>query len=67
MLKASVSEELIINSDWLLVLDADEFMSINHPSGTLDGLLDDLMAIDAHAYGDYVANFWVLRYSYLDA
>ena len=49
MLKASVSEELIINSDWLLVLDADEFMSINHPSGTLDGLLDDLMAIDAHA------------------
>ena len=49
MLKASVHEELIINSDWLLVLDADEFMSINHPSGTLDGLLDDLMAIDAHA------------------
>ena len=49
MLKASVNEELIINSDWLLVLDADEFMSINHPSGTLDGLLDDLMAIDAHA------------------
>ena len=49
MLKASVNEELIINSDWLLVLDADEFMSINHPSGTLDGLVDDLMAIDAHA------------------
>ena len=49
MLKSAVGEDLVINSDWLLVLDADEFMSINHPSGNLDGLVADLNAIDAHA------------------
>ena len=49
MLKSAVREDLVINSDWLLVLDADEFMSINHPSGTLDGLVSDLNALDAHA------------------
>lgn len=49
MLKSAVGEDLVINSDWLLVLDADEFMSINHPSGTLDGLVADLNALDAHA------------------
>ena len=49
MLKASAKEDLIINSDWLLVLDADEFMSINHPSGTLDGLVGDLNTMGADA------------------
>jgi hypothetical protein len=49
MLKSAVQEELIITSDWLLVLDADEFLSLNHPSGTLDGLVADLNAMDAHA------------------
>ncbi|MBL9074416.1 glycosyltransferase family 2 protein [Tabrizicola sp.] len=49
MLKSAAEEELIINSDWLLVLDADEFMCINHPSGTLDGLVADLTAMEAQA------------------
>jgi hypothetical protein len=49
MLKAAVDEALIVNSDWLLVLDADEFLCINHPSGTLDGLVADLNAMGAQA------------------
>ncbi|MDZ4086213.1 MAG: glycosyltransferase family 2 protein [Tabrizicola sp.] len=49
MLKAAAEEPLIVNSDWVLVIDADEFMVINHPSGTLDGLVTDLNAMDAHA------------------
>jgi Glycosyl transferase family 2 len=49
MLKSAAEEDLIINSDWVLVLDADEFMCINHPSGTLDGLVTDLNAMNAHA------------------
>lgn len=49
MLKSAGDEPLIIASDWLLVLDADEFLCINHPSGTLDGLVADLNAMDAHA------------------
>ncbi|WP_438706299.1 glycosyltransferase family 2 protein [Tabrizicola sp.] len=49
MLKLAADEELIINSDWLLVLDADEFMCVTHPSGTLDGLVTDLNAMNASA------------------
>jgi len=49
MLKHAAEEPLIVNSDWVLVIDADEFMVINHPSGTLDGLVTDLNAIGAHA------------------
>ena len=49
MLKSAGDEPLIIESDWLLVLDADEFLCINHPSGTLDGLVADLNAMDAQA------------------
>jgi Glycosyl transferase family 2 len=49
MLKSAVEEALIINSDWLLVLDADEFLCINHPSGTMDGLVTDLNAMNASA------------------
>ena len=49
MLKLAVEDDLIINSDWLLVLDADEFMAINHLSGTLDGLVADLNGMNASA------------------
>jgi hypothetical protein len=49
MLKHAAEEPLIVNSDWVLVIDADEFMVINHPSGTLDGLVTDLNALGAHA------------------
>lgn len=38
------SEPLVGAADWVLVFDADEFLSINHPSGHLDGLLDDAVA-----------------------
>jgi Glycosyl transferase family 2 len=49
MLKSAAEEPLIVNSDWVLVIDADEFMVINHPSGALDGLITDLNAMGAHA------------------
>jgi hypothetical protein len=49
MLKLAAEEELIQTSDWLLVLDADEFLCINHPSGALDGLVTDLSAMSAQA------------------
>ncbi|MCU0902257.1 MAG: glycosyltransferase family 2 protein [Tabrizicola sp.] len=49
MLKHAAEEPVIVNSNWVLVIDADEFMVINHPSGTLDGLVADLNAMDAHA------------------
>jgi hypothetical protein len=41
-------EPLVAASDWLLVFDADEFLCINHPSGTLEGLLDDTVARGAN-------------------
>jgi hypothetical protein len=49
MLKLAAAEPIVIASDWLLVLDADEFMCINHPSGNLDGLVADLEAMGASA------------------
>lgn len=49
MLKLAADEELVRETDWLLVLDADEFMCINHPSHTLDGMVADLNAINASA------------------
>lgn len=49
MLKLAADEDLVINSSWLLVLDADEFMCINHPSHSLDGMVTDLDAMGAHA------------------
>ena len=49
MLKLAADEELVQGSTWLLVLDADEFMCINHPSHHLDGMVDDLEKIGAHA------------------
>ena len=38
------NEPLVGASDWVLVLDADEFLSVNHPSGQLEGMLDDAVA-----------------------
>ncbi|MDZ7905428.1 MAG: hypothetical protein U5N55_06385 [Cypionkella sp.] len=49
MLKLAADEELVQGSTWLLVLDADEFMCINHPSHHLDGMVDDLEKIGAAA------------------
>jgi hypothetical protein len=41
-------EPLVGQADWVLVFDADEFLSINHPSGTVDGILDDAVARGAN-------------------
>ncbi|MDM7931775.1 glycosyltransferase family 2 protein [Tabrizicola sp.] len=49
MLKHAADDPLVRASDWVLILDADEFMVVNHPSGTLDGLVGDLNAMNAQA------------------
>jgi hypothetical protein len=42
------AEPLVRDSDWLMVFDADEFLCIRHPEGTLDGLLDAVVARGAN-------------------
>ncbi len=42
------NEPLVAAADWVLVFDADEFLSVNHPSGHLDGMLADAVAKDAN-------------------
>lgn len=49
MLKLAADEPLVQDTTWLLVLDADEFLCINHPSHHLDGMVADLEKIGAHA------------------
>ncbi len=41
-------EPLVADADWVMVFDADEFLSVNHPSGQLDGMLDDAEAAGAN-------------------
>ncbi|SDD41659.1 Glycosyl transferase family 2 [Paracoccus isoporae] len=41
-------EPLVQQADWVMLFDADEFLSVNHPSGHLDGLLDDVVAQGAN-------------------
>lgn len=42
------AEPLVAAADWVMVFDADEFLSVNHPSGHLDGMLDDTVALGAN-------------------
>lgn len=42
------AEPLVQAADWVMVFDADEFLSVNHPSGHLDGMLDDAVAQGAN-------------------
>jgi hypothetical protein len=49
MLRRAASEVFLQEADWLLILDADEFLCINHPSGTLEGMVGALNAMDAQA------------------
>lgn len=49
MLKHAHDEPLVRASDWVLVLDADEFLCITHPSATLDGLVSALGEVGADA------------------
>jgi hypothetical protein len=41
-------EPLVGAADWVLVFDADEFLSVNHPSASLEGMLDDAVARGAN-------------------
>jgi hypothetical protein len=49
MLKRAATEPVLHAADWVLILDADEFLCINHPSGTLDGMVAELNAMEAQA------------------
>ena len=42
------AEPLVCAADWVLVFDADEFLSVNHSSGSLEGMLDDAVARGAN-------------------
>lgn len=42
------AEPLVRDADWVMAFDADEFLSVNHPSGHLDGMLDDAVAQGAN-------------------
>lgn len=42
------SEPLVAQSDWLLVFDADEFLSISYGDGSLDGLISAAKDRDAN-------------------
>jgi hypothetical protein len=41
-------EPVVGAADWVLVFDADEFLCIRHPSGNLEGMLDDAVARGAN-------------------
>lgn len=41
-------EPKVQQADWVLVFDADEFLAISHPSGHLEGMLDDAVALGAN-------------------
>ncbi|KKM22133.1 hypothetical protein LCGC14_1628460, partial [marine sediment metagenome] len=43
-LKHAQAEPVVGKSDWVLVFDADEFLSIRHGDGTLDTLIDGIKA-----------------------
>ena len=47
-LKYAQAEPKVREADWVLVFDADEFLAISHPSGNLEGLLDDTVAQGAN-------------------
>jgi methylase of polypeptide subunit release factors len=47
-LKHAQAEPIVRAADWLLVFDADEFLCIRHPSGTVEGMIDDATAQGAN-------------------
>lgn len=47
-IKYAQAEPLVGASDWMILFDADEYLCINHPSGHLDGMLDDAVARGAN-------------------
>ena len=49
MLRRASTETFLHEADWILILDADEFLCINHSSGTLDGTVAALNTMGAQA------------------
>lgn len=47
-LKHAQADPVVRQADWVLVFDADEFMAVSHPSGTVEGMLDDAVAMGAN-------------------
>ena len=47
-LKHAQAEPIVRAADWVLVFDADEFLCIRHPSGTVEGMIDDAVAQNAN-------------------
>lgn len=47
-IKHAQAEPIVGQSDWVMVFDADEFLCIRHGDGTLDGLLDAVVAEGAN-------------------
>lgn len=47
-IKHAQVEPLVQSADWVMLFDADEFLSINHPAAHLDGMLDDVVARGAN-------------------
>ncbi len=47
-LKHAQAEPVVREADWVLVFDADEFMAVSHPSGSVEGMLDDAVAMGAN-------------------
>lgn len=41
-------EPKVREADWVLVFDADEFLAVSHPSGSVEGMLDDAVAQGAN-------------------
>lgn len=42
------AEPVVRAADWVIVFDADEFLCIRHPSGTVEGMLDEATAQGAN-------------------
>jgi hypothetical protein len=47
-IKHAQAEPLVRAADWVILFDADEFLAISHPSGTVDGMITDAVAQGAN-------------------
>ncbi len=47
-IKHAQAEPLVRDADWVILFDADEFLAVSHPSGTIDGMITDAVAQDAN-------------------
>ena len=47
-IRHATDDPLVCSADWVLVFDADEFLCLRHGDGTLDLMLDDIVARGAN-------------------